>query len=67
MTNNDSHPYYPRVTLKTDDGFVGYSFGRYYDADGNDTGCLMVSVSQPGSTDLRGCVHLPADQLVVLG
>lgn len=63
---HDSHPYYPRVTLKDDREFVGYAFGRYYDAAGNDTGDLVVSVSKPGQSDLRGCVHLPAERLEMI-
>jgi hypothetical protein len=67
MTPNTSpHPYYPLVTLTDDPQFRGYAFGRYYDAAGRDTGCLCVSVSQPGSTGLRGCQNIPLKRIEVI-
>jgi len=57
---------YPAVTLVDDRAFRGFAFGRLIDADGNDTGQIVVSVAQPGQSDLHGCVRLPAERLEVL-
>lgn len=52
------------VTLTDDRTFLGYVFGKCVDDAGDDTGLIMVSVSKPGQTQLRGCVRIARDRLV---
>lgn len=57
---------FPKVTLKDDQRFIGYLIARYVDSDGRDTDDYCVSVSNPGSTKLRGDVRLPAHKLEII-
>jgi len=58
---------FPLVTLIDDPQFRGYVFARYVDGEDNNTGELAVDVSNPGHTELRGCVRLPLERLEVVG
>jgi len=54
------------VTLVDDAEFLGYVVGRMVDGDGRPTGQVMLSISNPGKTGLRGNRAIAIERLVPL-
>jgi hypothetical protein len=54
------------VTLVDDAEFLGYVVGQMVNADGQPTGQVMLSISNPGATGLRGNKAIAIERLVPL-
>jgi hypothetical protein len=54
------------VTLVDDAEFLGYVVGRMVDAAGQPNGQVMLSISNPGKTGLRGNKAIALDRIIPL-